>query len=182
MEENQEALEEQVEKITIKQVSIKWGIISGVVAILVFLVLAVTGLIYNSSASWISIIPFIVILILAHKEFKADGDGYMSYGQGLGIGIFTAGVSALISSLFSYIYIKFIDLEYYENMNAALMEQWEAQGLTDAQIEGAEAMISNFQNPGLGILFGIVGGMFFGFIVSLIVSAITKKANPEAEI
>ena len=174
--------EEEFEKITVKQVSLKWGGISGVVGILVFLILAMTGLIYKSSASWISAVPFIVILVLAHKEFKNEGDGYMNYSKGLGIGVFISAVSAVISTIFTYIYIKFVDTEYYENMNAALLEQWEEQGMTDQQIEAAMDFTSNMQNPELGILFGILGGVFFGFIISLIVTAFTKKASPEEDI
>ena len=169
------------ESVTVKQVGIKWGVISGVVGILVFLVLAITGLIFNSSVSWISAIPFIVILVLAHKEFKDEGDGFMSYSKGLGIGLIVAGIGAIIQSLFSYIYIKFVDTEYYANQTAALIEQWEKQGLNEEQIEAALGFSQNMMNPELGILLGILGGLFFGFIIALIVTAFTKKNNPELE-
>ena len=172
---------DESEPITVKQVGIKWGVISGVVGILVFLVLAITGLIFKSSVSWISAIPFIVILVLAHREFKSEGDGFMSYSKGLGLGLVVAGIGAVIQTIFSYIYIKFVDTEYYANQTAALVEQWEKQGLNEEQIEAALGFSQNMMNPEMGILFGILGGIFFGFIISLIVTAFTKKNKPDLE-
>ncbi len=173
---------EEFEKVTVKQVAIKWGLISGVVSIAYFMIMNYADLIGNSWASWLGIVPFIVILFLAHIEFKNDGDGYMSYGQGLGIGAFLAGVSALLSGAFTYVYTKFIVPDYSQMMMDKMVEVWEEQGMTDQQIEVASSVMSKFQNPELAFILGIVMGVLFGFIISLIVAAITKNNNPDLSI
>jgi hypothetical protein len=173
---------EEMEPVTVKQVAIKWGLISGVVSIAFFMIINFADLVGNSSVSWIGMIPFIIILYLAHSEFKNEGDGYMSYGQGLGIGAFVAGVSAIISGAFSYVYTKFIVPDYNEQLLDKMVEMWEEQGMDDNAIEISTSMMEKFQNHELAFVLGIVMGVLFGFIISLIVAAITKKNNPDLSV
>jgi uncharacterized protein DUF4199 len=173
---------EDYEKITVKQVSIKWGLISGIISIAFFMIIVMADLVGNSAVSWLGYVPFIVILFLAHNEFKNQGDGYMSYSQGLGIGTMVALFSSLVSGVFSYIYTKFIVTDFYEQLTDKMVEIWEAQGMTDDQIEAASSMMSKFSNPELAFVFSILGAVFIGFIVTLIVAAITKKSNPELSV
>jgi hypothetical protein len=173
---------EEFEKVTVKQVSIKWGLISGIVSIAFFMVIVFADMVGNSSVSWLGMIPFIIILFLAHNEFKKDGDGYMSYGQGLSIGAFVAGVSAIISGAFSYVYTKFIVPDFNAQLMDKMVEMWEEQGMDDNAIEAASGMMEKFQNHELAFVLGIVMGVFFGFIISLIVAAITKKNNPDLSV
>ena len=174
--------EEEFEKTTVKQVSIKWGLITGVISIAMFLLFVVLDMIGDQSTSWLVFIPFIVILVLAHKQFKNEGDGYMSYGQGLGIGIFISFISSIVSGMFTFIYIKFIDTSFNENLMNKIELTWEEDGMTDQQIDVAKGFVEMLQNPVIGFFVGILAAVFFGFIVSLIVSAFTKNTNPQAEI
>jgi hypothetical protein len=40
-------------------------------------------------------------------------------------------------------------------------------------------MVSKFTSPGMLFIIGVLGAIFFGFILSLIVSAVMKKDKPE---
>ena len=173
---------EEFEQVTVKQVAIKWGLISGIVSIAYFMIINFADLVGNSAVSWLVMVPFIIILFLAYNEFKKDGDSFMSYGQGLGIGTFIAGISAIISGVFTYVYTKFIVPNYNQDLMDKMVEMWEEQGLTDQQIEGAMSMMSKFQNHELAFVLGIVIGVLMGFIVSLIVAAIAKKNNPDLSV
>ena len=53
--------------------------------------------------------------------------------------------------------------------------------MSDAQIEQGMKMAENFSGPTAMLIFGIIGGVFFGFIISLVVSAFTKKSREEFE-
>ncbi|MTI21229.1 DUF4199 domain-containing protein, partial [Fulvivirga sp. RKSG066] len=55
-------------------------------------------------------------------------------------------------------------------------------GMSDDQIDQAMSMTETFTSPELMAVFGILGGLFFGFIISLIISAFTKNSNPELEV
>ena len=172
-------MEEPIEKSSTKQVSIKWGLIAAIVAIVFFIILTLTETDTSPWAGWIGLIPFIIIVVLAHKEFKEGGDGFMSYSKGLGIGTLVALVSAVVSGIFRYIYIKFVDEGYFERIEEQTIRQLEERGLSDSEIEAALEISSNFTNPEISLVFGIVGGVFFGFILSLIITAFTKNSNPE---
>ena len=132
---------EEFEKVTVKQVSIKWGLISGIVSIAFFMVIVFADMVGNSSVSWLGMIPFIIILFLAHNEFKKEGDGFMTYGQGLGIGAFVAGIGAVISGAFNYVYTKFIVPDFNEELMDKMVVMWEEQGMYDNSIEAATGMM-----------------------------------------
>ena len=97
-------MEEQNESVSVKQVSFKWGLISAIVSIVLFLVIYFGGL---SGESWIVLVSIaitVVLMYLAHKEFKESGNGYMSYSQGLGIGTLMSVIGGAIYVVFVYVY------------------------------------------------------------------------------
>jgi hypothetical protein len=168
------------EKLTVKQVGIKYGIYLALVSILYTLILQILGLAAKQALGYVGIIFVIIALVLAHRDYKRSNE-YMSYGQGLGISMIIVAISSVLSSIFSYIYIKFVDDSMLEVIREQSMIQLEERGMSDAQIEQAMEMQANFTTPEMILVFGILGGIFFGFIVSLIVTAITKKTPPAME-
>lgn len=183
MEDNNTVLDEsQVDKVSVKQVASKWGLISGIIGIAIFLITVFGGLMGNQAISWLSYIPIIIIIVLAHKEFKNQGNGFMSYGQGLGIGTLIALISSLISSAFFYIYVKFIDSGFVQMMQDKQVEAMQDKGMSQEQIDQAMTMASKFMTPEIMVVFGVLGTVFFGFILSLIISAFTKNSNPELDV
>ncbi len=174
--------EEDFEKATVKSVSIKWGVILSIISISLFIVGVAADLSAETWYGLIGIIPLIIILVMAHKQFKEEGDGYMSYSQGLGIGIFVSLVSGTITGLFELLYTTVIDPEFTEKMMLKLEDRLAEQGIPDSQIDTARGMAETFSNPMISFFVGIVAAVFFGFILSLIVSAFTKNANPELDV
>jgi hypothetical protein len=168
------------EKLTIKQVGIKYGIYLALVSILYTLILQILGLAAKQALGYVGIIFVIIALYLAHRDYKRSNE-YMSYGQGLGISMIIVTISSVLSSLFSYIYIKFVDSSMLDVIREQGIIQMEERGMSDAQIEQAMEMQARFTTPEMILIFGILGGIFFGFIVSLIVTAITKKSPPVME-
>ncbi len=174
-------MEENLEAPTVKSVAMKWGLIMGLISIGIFLVIAFGELQGNSAMQWIGLIPSIIIIYLAHKEFKDNGDGYMSYGQGLGLGTLISLISSLISTGFFFIYVKFIDSSYLDIMKDIQITQMQEQGMSDSEIETALGFSESFMSPGVMSVFAIVVAVFMGFVVSLIISAITKNSDPELD-
>ncbi|MEM6525667.1 MAG: DUF4199 domain-containing protein [Bacteroidota bacterium] len=175
-------MEDLQEPASVKNVSIKWGLISGIVSILFFILITVTETDTSPGVTWLGLIPFIIIVVLAHKEFKSSGDGYMSYGQGLGIGTLLSLVSGIISGIFRYIWVKFLDEGYNDRILEAQMKAMEEQGLSDDQIEQTMELTSSFTNPEITLIFGLFMGVLFGFLLCLIISAFTKNSDPSAEV
>ena len=170
--------EQELERSSVKSVSIKWGLILGVILIAFGLIIQMAGLIGNQGVSMITYVFVIAAIYMAHKAFKDDGDGFMSYGQGLGIGTLTVLIGSVVSSIFSYINMKFIDTTILDSVKEMQYEKMMEQGMSDAEIERAMDMSASFMTPEFVVIMAIVATVFFGFILSLIVSAITKNQNP----
>jgi hypothetical protein len=168
------------EKLTVKQVGIKYGIYLALVSIIYTLILQILGLAAKQALGYVGFIFIIVALILAHKEFKRSNE-FMSFGQGLGISMIIITISTILGSIFSYIYIKFVDNSMLDVIREQAIVQMEERGMSDSQIEQAMEMQAKFTTPEMILVIGILAGIFFGFVIALIVTAITKKTNPELE-
>jgi len=175
-------MEDNVEKISIKDVSVKWGLISGIVGILFSLILILGDLMLTPGVSYIGLIPFAIVLYMAFKEFKDQGDSFMTLGQSLKIGLMISLIGGLLLSVFSYIYGQFIDPGMADRIKDMLIEQWEAQGMSDEQIDQAMKFTSYMFNPVIGLIVVLLKNVLVGFVLSLIIGAITKKNNPELEV
>jgi hypothetical protein len=170
------------EKATISQAGLKYGLITGLILVIYNLALYMTGLFTNDKMGWIVYIILIGMVYLAHKAFKDSGDGFMSLGQGLGLGMLVLIVGGAISSVFSYIYMKFVDNTLIQQIVDATRMKMEEKGLDDEQIDQAMSMTEKMMTPEMMILFGMLGLIIIGFILVLIVSLFTKKNNPQAEL
>lgn len=175
-------MEENIEKISVKDVSVKWGLISGVIGILFYLILILGDLFLTPGVSYIGLIPFAVVLYMAYKEFKDQGDTYMSFGEALKIGFLISLIGGLLLSVFNIIYGQFVDPELANRIKDMMIEQWEAQGMTDEQIDQAMSFTNYMFNPLIGFALVLVKNIIVGFILSLIIGAIAKNNNPELEV
>ena len=120
---------------TVKSTAVKWGMINGLISIIFFVVVDFAGQAGNQALSWIGGVIFLALLVFAHREFKNDGDGYMSFGQGLGIGTLIAVVSSILSSVFTFIYVSFINTNFTEALREKSIADMEASGQSQAQID-----------------------------------------------
>lgn len=156
-------------------IGLTYGLYSAVVSSLIFLVISLLG--YNpfgGGLNYIGTVAAIVLLVLAHKQYKSLGDGYMSFGQGFGVGFWFTVVSTLITVLVMYIYIAIDDTP----MKLMLEEQatkMQEQGQSEEAIETAKEWTTKLFWP-----FAIVGALVFGLIIPLVVTIFTQKKNPEA--
>lgn len=163
-------------------IALRYGIIAGIISIIYSLILNITDLAFtNKSLSWISFIILVAAIVLAMREFKRQNSGYMSYGQGLGIGTLVSVVSSILGGIFTYIYVKFVDTGYIEKMRSMQIADMEAREMNDEQIDQAMSMSEKMMTPEMIVVFAIIGGLVFGFILSLIIAAIMKKTRPEFE-
>jgi len=167
-------------KATVRSIALKYGLILGLIGIIYFILLDFMGQAQNQSWNYLGLIFSIVAFYFAYREYKEDGDGYMSYSQGLGIGTLASLFSSIISGVFTIVYINFINSSFMENMKQMQIAKLEEQGMSDAQIEQAIPMMEMFTSPVAMFIMIIIFGTFFGFLVALIMSAIFKKSNPEA--
>lgn len=170
------------------KLSMTYGLYLGGISIFLSIIIWVTGLIENLGlfgSAFLGIIQlFIVVFALLYftKLYRNNElNGKITYGQAFVFGVLVVVFSTILSSLYSYVFNRFIDPEYTQRIMTMLQEKtyqyMSSKGLSDDQIESA---MQKFEEKGIpgpietlisSIEFGLIGGA----IMSLISSAIIKK-------
>ncbi|HNV29424.1 MAG TPA: DUF4199 domain-containing protein [Cyclobacteriaceae bacterium] len=169
----------QLEKVSTRSAGIRYGLMMAVLSIAFFMIMNVADLDMQGPVGYLSWVITAAMLFLAHKYYKDEGDGFMTIGQGVGIGFWAGMVSSVISSIFTYVYVKFIDDGFLQAIKDKQIESMQERGMSDEQIDQAMQFAGAFSTPeailGFGIVFGIIGGVIIGLLVALF----TKKSNPD---
>ncbi|MBI9041298.1 DUF4199 domain-containing protein [Lutibacter sp.] len=169
------------QKSSSKQVMLNYGLILGVVSIILSVGIYAMGKIYDQGMGVMlaSFVIMAVVIFMALKNFKAGNNNLLSLGDALKIGLGIALVGAIITVIYNQIFINFIEPDFMENMmkvgEQKMLEQY--PNMTDEQLEGAKQMQEKFSSPLIGAAMGIVGSLFFGFIISLIEGLILKRTE-----
>ena len=174
-------MENTTTSVTPSAVAIRYGLLAGLASVIISFGLNMAEL-EQTPAKWLGTVILILAIVLAHKFFKQQNGGFLSYGQGLSIGTILSVVVGVISAAFSYIYIRLVDPEFVNRIMDKTRSDMEARGnMSDAQIEQAMTWTAKFMDGPLmvgTVLFMIV---LTGFLASLLISAITKNPRPEFE-
>ena len=166
---------------TTRSVGVKFGLIMGAVSIAYFMTLIVLDVDTTEGVGrWASLFINAGLIFFAHKTFKDNSEGgFMSYGQGFTIGFWMSLVSSVISSVFTYIYVKFIDQGFIQMMLDKQEEGMLERGMSDAQVEQAMEMSAKFMTPNSMLIFGVIFGTIILLIVAAVISIFTQKKNPD---
>lgn len=114
-------------------------------------------------------------MAMRYQRDKLDG-GFITYGKALGVGFLVIFLGMLISSVWNYILINFIDPGYVDHMKEQFIAQW-GEKMPEAAME--EAM-KGFETAGDILVLvknALVGGVIFGLIVGLITAAFMKRES-----
>ncbi len=164
-------------KPSVLSVGLKFGAILGLASIVIHLVQVAIGA-NPMDNSWvnniINLVLVVGVVVFAHKAFKENGDGYMSYGQGLGLAMVVVLVSLVISAIWMLIYFNIIDTSAFDAIWEKAAADMEAKGQSDEQIEMAMTW-----GRKLFWVFFLAGSLFWGLIIGLIVTIFTQKKAPE---
>ena len=166
----------EMESVTTRSIGVRFGLISAVISIVLFIIPAVIGQNpFKGVWNWVGMVVGIGIIVFAHKSFKDDGDGYMNYGQGIGIAFWMALVSTLIAVSFMYAYISFIDVNPFELFMEQQQEEMAAKGTPENIIETSTEWTRKLFWP-IALVMGLLGSI----IIALIVTIFTQKKDPNA--
>lgn len=167
-------MEENVKTVSSRSIGFTYGLYTGLISIIIFIIVSMLGLNpFGGGLNYISSVASIVLLVLAHKKFKDSGDGYMSYGQGVGIGFWFTLISLVLTCIVMYIYINFVDYTPMQTMLDENLAKMQEQGTPEEAIEMAADWTKKLFWP-----MAVLGGLFFGMIIVLIVTIFTQKKKP----
>lgn len=175
LDENQTPATES--SVSIQPVVVKWGLISAVVSIIFQLISGIIG--FNSMALVVSLVSFAVGIYLLVMAVKADRDeqlgGYASFKRVFLVAFSVIMISAVISQVFNFIYMNYINpaaAEAAMEAARAMMEKFNMP--EDAMEKAMEEAENNLKSP-MNIVKTTLWSAVVGAIVSAIFGAVMKK-------
>jgi len=167
-------------KVSVWKANLNNGIILGLAGIVFTLVLWFMDQTLNKSLGYIWLLVLIVILYFMIKSYRDKFlGGFITYGQSLGAGIIIMLYYSIISAIFAFILYKFIDPGLTEKMIAMSEEAMIARGLPEAAMEQGMKIQEKIMKPGILAALSIINTVFFGTIMSLLISIFTRReGNP----
>lgn len=170
----------------IKQNTISLGIAMAIASILVFLVQALVegGLFLSILIGVVAFAVMIVLPIVYVRKQRRESGGFISFGDAFKVAFFGLAIGGIISSVFSIVYVLYLDPEYADRTilktletqqrfmeNAVPTDQMEeTMRLTEA------GMRDSFTPFGFMKTFGYY--MVFYLVLSLIFAAFLKNDDP----
>ncbi|WP_375447894.1 DUF4199 domain-containing protein [uncultured Fibrella sp.] len=178
------------EKPSTAKLALKWGLITGLVEILVTTIRYALGYYSGFSATAFMVINLILIvtgLVMALREFREANGGYMTLGDMMGLGALVFTITGLVDSAYTQFYQSFIDPDLIAKTLQQTRDFMEKQGVPDEQLDKIDEQMSELveqqQQKGasgsaflLGIIWWSVGGVVLTLITSLFMRR--KKENP----
>jgi len=170
------------QKTSAKQIMLNYGLLLGFVGILISVLNFTFGNAYKPhwSINVISIAILIVIIILGIKKLKDTNNGLLSLGEAIKTGIGIAFVAALLSAIYMFIFAKFIEPNFIDNII-----DFNRQNMLDKMPDISDEILTKQaeMTKKFFYVFALGGVLFFnlflGFIISLIGGLIMKKTDEE---
>lgn len=164
---------------------LQYGLLSAAVGVIAYIALYLGGvkLMVSPLAFALNLLP-IVFAVLACVTVKKRNEGYLEFGQALktSFGVFV--ITGIAVSIFSYVLLNFIDLEFKQAMQQTSLEMSEKMmkrfGASQDQIDKALDEANKKDNFSFSsVMLGFAFSCFIYFLFSLIIALIVRKKNPE---
>ena len=171
------------QQIPTKKVALNYGVILGIVSILISVIIYALDKHYDQDWTTRSpgLIAMIVIIFLGIKKYREFNDGFLTLGQALKTGVGIALIGSIIGLAYSFIFVNYIEPDYLNTM-IEMQEQKlidDFPDMTDEQLETQMNLVKKLSTPLFSSAIGLIVGLFFGFIISLISGLILKKTDEE---
>lgn len=168
----------EAQKPTVGKFAINYGVILGVVMILIGVISYVTGLALEGKQwpQWLYYIIFPIVIFYAISQFKKQNANVLSLGQAIKIGLVIAAISAVVYIIYGLIFNYIIDPEFMGQVKEVVRDKMlEAPNATQEIVDQQMKMVEMFMNPIVGSALWIGLSLFFGLIYSLIGGLVMKK-------
>jgi hypothetical protein len=157
-----------------------WGVITSVVNAIFYTILNGSDN-PDSPMKWVSYIIFFLGLMMGTLQYrnKANG-GFLSFGEGYKTGFLITLVISVLSTLYFFIYLQ-MHPDFITKMLEISKTKMINKGLTQDQIDMSMSYAKKFTSAPIMVVFGFVGNIIVGAILSLLSAGITAKAKPLIE-
>ena len=165
------------EKPAIKPIATNYGIYLGVLTIASLIILYVLNIESHWIASVLSTVITIIIFFYGISEYKKLNSNVLSIKDGLKTGMGMALVGGIISAIYAAIHYGFVMPEFLEGKKEEAIDTMmaQSQNLKGDELNTALKIIDVTTSEFFICTMMLLGSLFFGFLVSLIISAILKN-------
>ena len=166
--------------------ALKSGLIIGTVSIVIFIIMYVAdikpvGIMMPVIIMLVALAVSITILVILFQKYRTEIGGYISFRDAFLYCFITLIISSLVSTLFTFVFIKLIEPDYYKNIMEAQktwMENYLSGKVSEDQMAKSIEKIDE-QAATMGSVASTLKNFLYGSIVNgiiaLIVGAIMKK-------
>lgn len=164
-----------------KSIILNNGLYLGITGVIVSLCLWASGKYFELQwvGTLVGLATTLLFIILGIKKFKESNGGFMSWGEGLKIGMGIVMVSAVITVIYTLVLTNVIDPNLQAEGMAIQEQAWIDQGLSSDQIESAKEMAEKFKSPTITSGVILIVAALIGFVISAITAAIMKKSEED---
>ncbi len=164
------------EEIQYKNSALKFGLIAGLISILLSLILYFTNLQFESWTKWLSSFLTFILIILGIKSIATENKGsILTFGTLFKAGLIITIILTIVSIVYFIIFTTVIDTDFTNKLIDVQREVLKEKGLSEEQIDRSMRMVEKMMSP---IMMSVVSFFTFltiGTITSLIGAAIFKK-------
>ncbi len=161
-----------------KNVILKYGLLLGIVSVSMNIVLYLQNkhLDQSQTNGIINILLILTAVVLGIKSYAKHNS--LSFGEGLKIGIGITVLSAVLITIYNYIFSHYIEPDFINQISEVQRKSMEASGkLTPEDIQLRIDKLKEGANSFIPSAIGIVFSAFLGFVFSAITSVIFIKIN-----
>jgi hypothetical protein len=171
-------MEASVQTVSSRSIGIRLGSAYAVLAFILFVTLG-TQLEGGGAelSPWLTRLVALAAVIYGHRYFKVKGNGFMSYGDGIGIAAWIGVVGSVINGAVTYVYLKFINTGFLAAVRGKAVEEMEKQNQSEESMELATKIMDTFASAEALFIFEIILGMILFLFIGLIVSIFTKNES-----
>jgi hypothetical protein len=168
------------EKVSVWKANLTNGLILGLVGVVYSLVMYFLDLTFNQVQGFVFMVVQIALMYFLLKSYRDNYmHGQITYGQSVGAGVVINLYSAIIGAIFIYILYTVIDSGLTEKQLAFVEEKMLEKGVPQEAADAGMAIQRKIMKPEIMAPFSLFGSMFWGTILSLIISIFIKKeGNP----
>ncbi len=159
--------------------ALNYGILLGAVSIVFGLMLYFLDMHYQQELSLlaVSIVIMLIVIIIGINQFKKANGGYLSFGQGLKVGVGIALIGGIIGMIYNLILTNVIDPDTAAKQLEYAKGKMVARGMTQEEISRQVEGMKMFSGPAIQIAMGLIFSLVLGFLLSLIPTLVMKKSE-----
>ncbi|WP_044202443.1 DUF4199 domain-containing protein [Flammeovirga sp. OC4] len=163
-------------QLSIKPIALKYGAIIGVFSFGYSTLLHYLGNAQDPFLQYLSIMVYATATVFAYREYRTNNNEVLTFKIGTRLGTLLSFIAAAISSVFNYLYIKFVDDSAIREALEITTKALEGNpDLTDEQFEMTVSWMETISYSVLPHLLSIVFLTFLGFLFSMAVAQMMKR-------